>query len=348
MKSKLVNRRNEKKATILRSKRTVEDAIQRAEAIKQAWVSENQNDPRIDELQKIVDHLSSVLGKSPQEMKTEGASSVEDYFDDAVMPEQAQTIKREVDMIAKWNREQRPQGTTPQNQGVSTVPDSAVVNASKKANGAAFVTDRDENGEPKAPEKVGVPRLAVKKKKEAVPEAAAPVVPVAEPAASAAPAVPAGGGSVNPIDYIPTEALIKIIGDMPKEEDFAQNKDKQDALIAMTEILKSRPVLPPEQPEGQAAPAASSAPALGPDVSAPAAPLPVAASKKADLGDHAMGGDRSVGGDSGSAATPPTGGNTNGGNPEPGQASTSVDLGAVNLASSEETPGGPRLRDFKI
>jgi len=415
MKSQLIIRRNKKKATILTSKRTVEAAIQRADTLGQVWMEGNPNDPRIDELERIVDHLSSVLKQGPQQMRQDGASSIEDYFDDAKLPEQANTIKREVNMIAKWHDAERPPAAprTPEQRGVGYVPDTAVskggIHASdkkavtearhcpeckypgntvepetgkcrhcekkvmepfdKKATGAgAFVTDRDEKGEPKAPEKVGVPRLAVKKKKEAVPEPAAPVVPPAP--------TPDMGGKVNPIDYIPTETLIKVIGDLPKEEDFAQNKGKQDALVELTNILKSRPIEPPEQPEAAKAPAA------------PAPMVPVAASAKAghvrpmkqivpsgtptgvpaetfvkdipqskgeaelnkkyaDLGDHAMGSNGSIG-DAGSGAGPSNGGNTNGGNPQPEQAPTSIDLGGLNVASSEKTADDYRLHDFKV
>ena len=174
--------------------------------------------------------------------------------------------------------------------------------ADKQANGGAFVTDRDEKGEAKAPEKLEVPRLAKKKKKEAedpMPDAAAPApiaeapvppVPPAPPAPAPAPA--AGGG--NAIDYIPTETLIKVIGDIQKEDDFAQNLGKQDALIELTQV--SSPVRAPARtPEAPAAPAApSTAPALA-DAGA-AVPPPVTASKTADLGDHAMDGGGNIGG----------------------------------------------------
>lgn len=275
-KSKLIVRR--KKATILVSKRTVEDALRRANNLASTWMDIDPNDPRIEQLQNVVDHLSSILTKSPQDMRAEGMTSIEDYFDDAKNREGATALKREVNQIAKWHGEQRnntsqPAQVTPEQQGVSYAPDSAVVMSSeensmaatdKKANaGGAFVTDRDEKGEPKAPEKAEVPRLAAKKKKEAIPEEPMAAVP---PVSPVPPTPPASAGGVNPIEYIPTETLIKVIGDLPKEDDFGQNKGKQDALVALTEILKSRPIEPVEQPEA-AAPA-------------PAAPIPAIASKK--------------------------------------------------------------------
>jgi hypothetical protein len=369
-KSKMIARRTQKKATILASMQTVKDAIRRAQLLGETWMAADHNDPRVDEIQRIVDHLVSVLKRTPQQMRADGVSSIEDYFDDARSPQVAQTIKREVNQIAKWHDEQRGQSAQPatpqeQQQPVGYVPDHAVVSseekdmADKQANGGGgFSTDRDEQGEAKAPVRAEVPRLAKKKKKEA--EDPAPVAPVGAPptdqvpeapvAAPAAPAAapapaPAGNGSVNPIEYIPTETLIKVIGDLPKEDDFAQNKNKQDALIALTDILKSRPVLPPEPVEGQAAAPAAPAPAM-----------PVAASKKkADLGDHAVGGNGSIGdAPSSSPAVSVGAGNnisTDGANPAPAKADTSIDLGGLSIASSleeDKTADDYRIHDYKL
>jgi hypothetical protein len=373
-KSKLIVRRS-KKATILVSKRTVEDALRRANNLAGSWMGQNENDPRFNELQNITDHLTSILKKTPQEMRAEGAASIEDYFDDAKMPDQATTLKREVNQIAKWHDEGRQQHAQPAEQpetGVGYVPDSAVVMSSqeekvmadKQANGAAFVTDRDEKGEAKAPEKLEVPRLAKKKKKEAedpAAEAAAPVPPVpptppvAEPAPAPAAAAPAAGGG-NAIDYIPTETLIKVIGDIQKEDDFAQNRGKQDALIELTQVIKSRPVLQPEQPEAPApAPAPSTAPALA-DAGA-AVPPPVTASKTADLGDHAMSGDGSIGeGSSPSHSISPSTSRPSvstapkrESSPSPEKAT--VGFGGLEIASSledDKTADDYRLHDFKV
>jgi hypothetical protein len=322
----------------------------------------NHNDPRLEELQAIVDHLGSVLKRDAQQMRADGVTSVEDYFDDAKSPQVAQTIKREVNQIAKWHdegRQQHAQPATPQveEQGVGYVPDSAVNvmsskeenMADKKANaGAFFVTDRDEKGEPKKPEEQGVPRLA-KKKKEAVPEdpaaaGAPPVPPIPEAAAPA----PAGNGKVNPIEYIPTEALIKVIEGMPKDEDFAQNKQKQDALIALTEILKTRPIMPPEQPEG----AAQAAPAQAAPAPAAAPPMPVAASKKkADYGDHAMGGDGSIGNagiKSPSVKNDPIGMDSAQNNPAPAKQDFGLGGLAVAGLEDEKTADDYRIHDFKV
>jgi hypothetical protein len=133
----------------------------------------------------------------------------------------------------------------------------------KKGNaggGAAFVTDRDEKGEAKAPERMEVPRVA-KKKKEAQPEEVAPPAPVAAPPAPAptpappAPVPTAGGGNV--LEALPTELILKIVEELPKIEGFEQNKELQDALIQVTEILKGRPV-EPAKPEAGAMPMAAS------------------------------------------------------------------------------------------
>lgn len=160
------------------------------------------------------------------------------------MFEESPEVKQDVDFVAQMRQQSRG-GFGAQSMAQPTAA----------ANGSdGFVTDRDDKGQPKKPEVVDVPRVAGKKKE-------------AEPVAAPAPA-PA---KANPIDYIPTEALLKVIEAMPKDEDFAQNKGKQDALIELTNILKTRPVLPPEPPKGQPAQAAP----------APAA-APVASAKKAD------------------------------------------------------------------
>jgi hypothetical protein len=375
-KSRLIVGRK-KKSTVLVSVRTLQEAINRANMSVEQLMESDPNDPQIAQIENAVQHMSRILKANPQQMKQDGVSSISDYMDDAVKPEEARKLKNEVDMILKMVKGQRQ-------PGVGNVPDSAVyqhgadqypsgatesgqyefdpamkhnlrpiaesVHASSKKNadgGAAFTTDRNEKGEAKAPEKLEVPRVA-KKKKEAVPEepmAAAPVAPaVPEP-------VPAAPGGSNPIDFIPTETLIKVIGDLPKEDDFAQNKGKQDAVVQLTEILKSRPVLPPEQPEG-AAPVAPAAAAP-----APAIPAPVAASaKKADLGDHAVS-------DSGSSSHSPSinpSSSRPSANPAPiapksqtpsTPEKATVGFGGLEVASAleeEKTADDYRVQDYKL
>jgi hypothetical protein len=348
-KSRLIARR--KKSTILVSERTLEEAIMAAnKLVEESMMGNNPNTADMDQLENAVQHMTRILKANPQQMKQDGVTSISDYMDDAVKPEEARKLKSEVDMILKMrSSKQQPA------QQVGYVPNSAVAEhgiaaSQKKADGgAAFTTDRDEKGEAKAPEHLEVPRVA-KKKKEAVPEE--PVA--AAPAAAPVPEPPVASGA-NPIDYIPTETLIKVIGDLPKEDDFAQNKGKQDAVVQLTEILKSRPVLPPEQAEGQAAPAApaqSTAPALA----EPA--LPVAASaKKADLGDHAMGEDDTIGGGASpshniSPSAKPSGNSIT---PKPEAPSSpekaTVGFGGLNLSSSledEKTADDFRVQDYKL
>src|SRR5271170_1053579 len=337
--SKLIGNRS-KKSTVLVSTRTLQDAIRRANELVDSLMETNPNDPNINKVEAAVQHMSQVLNVNPQQMKQDGAMSVEDYMDNSKMPEEAMKLKNEVDMISKL------QSRGGMQQQVNYVPDSAVeqgVNASQKqADGSVgYITDRDEQGEARVPELLAVPRLA-KKKKEAVPEEPAAAMPAPAPA-------PAAGG-VNPSEYIPTEALIKVIEDLPKEEDFAQNQGKQDALIELTNVLKSRPVLPPEPAEGAApaAPAASTAPGLAAE--APAVPGPVAASakKRADLGDHAMSQGETINNGSGAAAAIGNGGTSS----TPKQISTDsgisrpqvpaapekapMDLGGLNVASAEK------------
>lgn len=355
-KSKLIARR--KNSTILVSERTLQDAIRRANATVEAMMESDPNDPRIEEIERAVQHMSRVLKATPQQMRTDGVASISDYGDDAKMPAEARKLKGEVDMIAKAHNEIRGQAAPARQQEVGYVPDTAVtesgIHASVKQadGGASFVTDRDEKAEAKAPERLEVPRLAGRKKKEAedeVPEA--PVaVPAPEAAAPAPAAAPSGG---NAIDYIPTETLIKVIGDLPKEEDFPQNKGKQDAVIQLTEILKQRPVLPPEQPEAPAGEAASTAPALAAPAAEPAAaPAPVSASaKKADLGDHAMGKGDTIGNGSGASAEVGSGGNTKQQQYSPETSKpekAEIGYGGLNIASAEKTADDYRLQDYKV
>jgi hypothetical protein len=347
-KSKLIVSRK-KKSTVLVSVRTLQDAIQRANLVVDQLMDKNPNDPTINRIEGAVQHMSRILNANPQQMKQDGVANVEEYMDSAKSPAIATKLKQEVDMIQKMQSEQRGPAAPPavqQDQGVGYVPDSAVYAAAKSADGgAAFSTDRNESGEAKAPELIAVPRLA-KKKKEAVPEAPVP--------AAAAPA-PAPTSSVNPIEYIPTETLIKVIEDLPKEDDFAQNQGKQDALIELTNVLKTRPVLPPEPVEG----AAPAAPVADPAAAAPV-PGPVAASaKKADLGDHAMGQSETISNGSGASAAIGNGGTTStpkqvstdsGLSKSPVPEKTPMDLGGLSVASSveEKTAEDYRLQDYKI
>ena len=116
---------------------------------------------------------------------------------------------------------------------------STMINRRKLATDGndGFVTDRDDKGNPKAPEQVEVPRVAAKKDEvEPLPEA----LPV--PAA-----VPAPSGTSDPatlLSAIPTDMILKIVGELPKDEDFASNQEKQQALIGFTELLRTRPVEP--------------------------------------------------------------------------------------------------------
>lgn len=350
-KSRFIAGRSKKKSTILVSKRTLEEALQRAEQF--IGVSDP-NDPATEQIENAISHMTRILSANPQQMNQDGVTDISDYMDDAKMPEEARQLKNEVDMILKLNNSRRGK---PAPQSVNYVPDSAVAErgiaaSTKRADGgAAFTTDRNEGGEAKAPEKLEVPRVA-KKKKEAVPEPAAPIppAPTAEAEATPAPAPAAGGpaGGSNPIDYIPTETLIKVIGDLPKEDDFPQNKGKQDAVIQLTEILKQRPVEPPEPAEGMAAPAAP-APALA----GSATPV-VAARKKADLGDHAMSGDDQIGGGSSPSRNispspkPSTGITPKSEAPSPQKAT--VGFGGLEVASAleEKTAEDYRIQDYKL
>ncbi len=248
--------RKDKKATILTSVDTVRDAVSIGNSLLNAWTQEGLDDARVDQLAGIIDHLDGLLNSQPDQMMGEGVSSVEEYFDDSKSPETARQVKNEVDMIANWRNEQRPAQVTQKAPAAQPAAQPAMAMASdeKAAAGsadAAFVTDRDENGQPKTPEKAEVPRLAGRKKKEAEDPAAAaaPAAPPAAPAAAApvppppAPAAPAGDGTLDTLfESLPSEFIAKLVKDLTGIEGFEANKSVQAAVERLAEILKNRPV----------------------------------------------------------------------------------------------------------
>jgi DnaJ-domain-containing protein 1 len=245
MKSQMLNRRR-KQATVLVSRQTLEQAISEGQALAEKLLQTNPNDPSLDQIEQAVARLQGVL-QSP---------NVEDQLDDAKQPGIAAEVKKDVDMIAS----KRQQARGGLGAGAEVV--EAPIEAGAGSSDPAWTTDRDDQGKPKDPLRVEVPRIPLTgaKKKQAEPP-----VDAAAPAAGAVPA-PAPAGNV--LDFIPTEDLLKIISNMPKDEDFAQNKAKQDGLKQLIDILKARPVVQVPQ---------EAAPAPAP----PANAIPVAASKNA-------------------------------------------------------------------
>jgi len=224
--SKLMERRaaRMKRSTILLSVQTAKDAVQIGEALLRAYEGENRNDPQ---LEQAVQHLSGLINSQPDQMQAEGAQTVEDYFDDAIMPDVARQAKEEVDMIAQKRTAARPQAA----------PAPVAASEEKAAGNEQFVTDRDESGNPKAPERVEVPRLAAKKK-EAQPEAVAPIPPAPAPAAPAA-----GGGSLDALfAKLPSDFLADLVKKLTSLEGFEQDKDVQAAVENLAGKLQARPV----------------------------------------------------------------------------------------------------------
>lgn len=268
--------RKEKKATILTSVDTVRDAVNIGNSLLNAWTQEGLDDARVDQLAGIIDHLDGLLNSQPDQMMGEGVSSVEEYFDDSKSPETARQVKNEVDMIANWRREARPAQVTQQTPAAQPAAEPAMAMASdeKAAAGsadAAFVTDRDENGQPKAPEKAEVPRLAGRKKKEAEDPAAAaaPAAPPAAPAAAApvppppAPVAPTGDGTLDTLfESLPSEFIAKLVKDLTGIEGFEANKSVQAAVERLAEILKNRPVEAAPAPGAQTASSKKAAPSI--------------------------------------------------------------------------------------
>jgi rubrerythrin len=226
MASKLIARRHKqtKKATTLVSKQSLEQAIQEGNALVDQLILSDVQDERLDQLEKAISFLSSVLKKSPIDMQQEGAATLEDYLDDAVMPEMAQQIKQDVDMIAKLK-----------NAGHEVAAPAAPVMASGSDN---WVSDRDEDGKAKTPELAEVPRLANNKK-------AAPAVP------APAPAVAKPGADITKLN---SDTLAKIQKALAGTDDLMNDKAAQAFIVAIGEELMNRPV-ETEAPEAPAAPA---------------------------------------------------------------------------------------------
>lgn len=223
MKSAMLNR-HRKVATVLVSRQTLEQAVSEGQALAEQYLQTNPHDPQLDQLEQAVARLLSVLH----------SEDIDSQLDDTGVPGAAQAIKKDVDMIAQARSGARPE---------------RVVDAAAGGGADAWVSDRGDNGEPKIPQQVEVPRLAAKKKE------AEPAIPAVAPPAAAAPVK----GTGSPLDYVPTEMILKIVQDLPKQEGFEQNKGMQSALVEMTQLLQSRPVVAPK-PEAGAVPAAAPAP----------------------------------------------------------------------------------------
>jgi hypothetical protein len=253
--SKLMEQRKAaqtKKSTILLSIETAQDAVNIGKSLMNAYQAEGKNDPQLEE---AVKHLEMLLHSQPDQMQSEGAMNVEDYFDDAVLPEVARQAKNEVDMIANKRREARPAQVTKQPAAVPAAqPQMASDEKTSAAGNDAYTTDRDEQGNPKAPEKAEVPRLAAKKK-EAQPDAAAVAPPAAAPAAPAA-----GGGSLDALfAKLPSDFVADLVKKLTSLEGFEQDKDVQAAVENLAGILQTRPVEAAPAPGAPAAaPTASS------------------------------------------------------------------------------------------
>src|SRR5271165_6834461 len=164
MKSRMLSRLN-KKSTILVSQQTLEQAVQEGEALAEQMLNADPHDPKLDQLEQAVSRLQGILHTSPQELQANGVSSLEDYLDDTTSPGFAEEIKRDVDMIAQMKNELRQEPTGRMNPGTEGREFEASVDEKEATSGEdAFVTDRDQDGKAKTPERAEVPRLARKKK----------------------------------------------------------------------------------------------------------------------------------------------------------------------------------------
>ena len=285
MASKLIVRRKQqpKKATVLVSKQTLESAVQEAESLVSQLVEADVQDERLEQLDDAISFLTSVLNKAPLDMRQEGASSLEDYLDDTVMPEMATKISENVNLIAKLKGDGTPSetmGNSP-DRNVEMKNEQTFTPAPRAASGSDnWVTDRENDGEPKEvkeasgsdnwvsdrvdgkpeePVLAEVPRLASKITAELFYGKKA--APVAVPAKAPAPA------ASNPdadIQQLSSDVLAKMLKALSTAEDLMNDKAANRFIGAIAKIIADRPV-EQEAPEPAAAPAA-------------AAPMPMAAS----------------------------------------------------------------------
>lgn len=226
MVSRLFARR--KKATTIVSKQTLEQAVQEARGAVERLMESAPKDSRIDQLQNAISFLESIINKSSVEMQQEGAATLDDYLDDAVMPEMAQKIKQDVDMIANTKN------ATPQQTQEAPIATATIASGSDN-----WVNDREEDGKPKTPELAEVPRMAA-----AVAPAPAPAPPVKKPNAD--------------ITQLSSDTLAKMQKALAGSEDLMNDKAAQAFIAAIAEELMNRPV-EVEAPEAPA-PAAGAAP----------------------------------------------------------------------------------------
>jgi hypothetical protein len=262
MASRLIARRRQqpKKATTLISKQSLESAIQEGQALIDELIRIDAKDGRLDQIEQAISFLTGILKKSPVDMQAEGAASLEDYLDDAVMPEMAAKIKEDVDLIVSMKGQSTPNRNVEMTPTMASGSDNWVTNREeeKKASGSDnWVSDRVD-GKPEEPVLAEVPRLASSAnadlfygKKKAAP------VPVAAPAKPSA-----------DITQLSSDTLAKMQKALAGSEDLMNDKAAQAFIAAIAEELMNRPVeVEQEQP---AAPAAGAPPA--------AAPMPMAAS----------------------------------------------------------------------
>lgn len=218
MKSNMMQKRAAKQVKAAVSGETIEQAIQIASHLLNELPAD---DPRADAIAEIGDRLAA-------------------GSDDA---------EADVNQLAQFRRAIRGQRPTGQEEAVvegsgsdnfamnNEHPESVerhVEGASQGSN--AFVTDRDEKGQPKAPETLEVPRIAAEKvaMKTDLTKKAAPV-----PAPVAAPA--------NIFDAWTSDCLAAAIKAVTSTAEYASDKAAQQGVGMMNDALKNRPAMPEQQ-----------------------------------------------------------------------------------------------------
>lgn len=213
-----------KVATVRFSRKDIEDAIRLGNSTAESLMSGNVNDPALDEIANASDFLSSLLTKDAEAMRLDGVTSIEDYFDDAKKPGVANMVQEAIDII----RNGKPAMTTT----------------------ASFVTDRDENSDPKPLEDAKIPQIASRKEaemKKAEVTPAEPVEPTPAPAAPPAAATPAPVTTApqtmdEMVKALGSEALNEMVTALAGLKTFKTDKAAQGLLVLLGEEYLQRPI----------------------------------------------------------------------------------------------------------
>src|SRR5208337_260907 len=129
MKSRMLTRR--KSATMVVTKQTLTQALNEARGVAKA-LEKTPNDARYKEIQTLYNDISGILRKKSEDFAQDGATSLEDYFDTARLPEIARELKSDVDRIVALKNEVSRVPTEAKQPAQAPVEAPAPVHASQR------------------------------------------------------------------------------------------------------------------------------------------------------------------------------------------------------------------------